>query len=153
VCSSDLEHYWLVEADVDGPSTTWARLLSQTADLPEDGLWSRIFENDTHPNHPAFAISPLWCDTYALGCLLRISAAGLRVWEETAVETREVFTELAAPSTLRRAGLTIGKINRADQPGLYHTGTLRFNPGRTATEPDVSSTLLRHPIKRDDPAD
>lgn len=143
-------HYWLIEGDVDGPSATFARLFDQTAELPEDGLWSRLIHHAEQPDHPAFAVHPKWCDTYSLGCLIRISAAGLAVWEATAHETCEIFTELAAPSTLTRAGLPVGRINRRPARSLYHTGTLRFNPGRTAVVPDYSDTLLRHPIKEDD---
>ena len=143
-------HYWLIEGDVDGPSETWERLFTQTAELPEDGLWSRLIPHSENPDFAAFAVSPKWCDTYSLGCLIRVSAEGLAIWEETAVETREIFTELVAPSVLTRAKLPIGKINRDGMPSFYHVGTLMFNPGRSNVRPNRSDVLLRHPVKRDD---
>lgn len=143
--------YWLVEADVDGPSKTWERLLTQTTSRKEDGLWSRLYTQETNPEKEVFATHPKWVSATTLGSIIRISSAGLKVWEETAVETREIFTEHVTASVLVRAGLSIGKINHPSYPSFYHTGTMMFNPGRTAVEPCTSSTLLRHPIKRDDP--
>ena len=142
--------YWLIEGDVDAPSKTWDRLLAQTSDLTEDGLWPRLFLRSEEPERKGFGGAPEWCMAYGHNCLMRVSVEALDIWEDTAEETREIFTEVAAPSVLFRAGLPLGKINRPDQPSLYHTGTLRFNPGRSAVEPDRSDTLLRHPVKRDD---
>jgi len=145
------DFYWMIEADVDGVPSAFERLLTQTAMLPDDGLWPRLFYREQEPEMPAFSQKPDWCQVASFNCMMRASRAALEVWRETAVETREIFTEVASASVLHRAGLQIGRINRPDKPSLYHTGTLRFNPGRTNITPCISSTMLRHPVKSDDP--
>ena len=153
ICSKllpDSEFYWMIEADVDGPSSAFERLFTQTLDQMEDALWPRLMHKKDNPNHPALAYVNSWYDVYSFNCIMRASKAAIQVWDDTAEETREIYTEVAAPSTIKRAGLSIGTINRPDKPSLYHTGTLMFNPGRSSVEPCQSDTLLRHPIKRDD---
>lgn len=144
------DYYWCVEGDVAASPLTWLRLLETTADMPHDGLWSRLVTSDERPSHPAFITNPKWVSATCLGAICRISAAGLGVWEETAEETRELFTEHAAPSVLARAGLRIGKINRPGHPSLYHCGTMKFNPGRSSVTPIFHPRMFRHPVKVDD---
>jgi hypothetical protein len=141
---------WMVEADVDGPDSAFERLFMQTLDQPEDGLWPRLFYRSEMPDHAMLRDLPEWYQVTSFNCLMRASIPAREVWMDTAEETREIHTEAASASVLHRAGLSVGRINHPDKPSLYHTGTLRFNPGRSAVEPNKSSTLLRHPIKRDD---
>jgi hypothetical protein len=146
----DSEFYWMIEADVDGPNQAFERLFTQTLDQSEDAIWPRLMHKKDNPNHPALAYFDSWYDVCSFNCIMRASKAAIHVWDTTAEETREIYTEVAAPSTIKRAGLSIGLINRPGKPSLYHTGTLMFNPGRSSIEPCHSDTLLRHPVKRDD---
>lgn len=145
------DYYWCVEGDVAASPLTWLRMLETTADMTEDGLWTRLYTSALYPSHPAFVVNPKWVSATCLGAICRVSAAGMAVWEETAVETREMFTEHAAPSVLVRAGLKIGKINRPGHPSLYHCGTMKFNPQHaTVTPPIFHPRMFRHPVKVDD---
>jgi hypothetical protein len=143
-------YVWMIEADVDGTDLAFERLFTQTLDQPEDGLWPRLYYRDQTPDHPMLKPLPEWYQVTTHNCVMRASIAARETWIATAEETREIHTESASASVLHRAGLTIGKINHPDKPSLYHTGTLRFNPNRSSVRPNESSTMLRHPIKRDD---
>jgi hypothetical protein len=144
------KYVWMIEADVDGTDFAFERLFTQTLDQPEEGLWPRLFYRNEVPDHPMLEPLPEWYQVTTHNCVMRASIEAREIWIATAEETREVHTESASASVLHRAGLSIGKINHPYKPSLYHTGTLRFNPGRSAIEPCQSSTMLRHPIKRDD---
>ena len=116
------DHVWCAEADVSASPATWLRLLETTADMPHDGLWTRLDHRAERPgigwfSHPT---TPPWADWYCLGALFRVSARALDWWESSATETREVFTEIAAPSVIARAGGMIARINRLHHPPLYH---------------------------------
>lgn len=149
------DYYWCVEGDVSASPATWLRLLETTADMPHDGLWTRLSHRAENPGIGWFhkPETPDWADWYCLGALFRVSARALDWWEASAAENREVFTEIAAPSEIARAGGTIGRINRPHHPSLYHCGTMKFNPGHvTASPPIFHPRMFRHPVKADDPA-
>lgn len=148
-----VDHVWCAEGDVSASPATWLRLLETTADMPHDGLWTRLYHRDERPGIGWFSdpTTPRWADWYCLGALFRVSARALDWWEESATETREVFTEMAAPSLIARAGGTIGRINRPHHPPLYHCGTMKFNPGHaTRTPPIPHPRMFRHPCKFDE---
>lgn len=151
----DADFYWCVEADVAASRATWIRLLETTADMPEDGLWTRLYHRDESPANGWFTAEgcPGWANWYCLGALFRVSARALHWWEQKAEETREIFTELCAPSLIHRAGGSIAKINRPHHPSFYHVGTMRFNPKRSAIRIPEDPTRFRHPVKSDDPPD
>lgn len=147
------DHVWCLEADVAASPSTWLRLLETTADMPHDGLWTRLSHRSERPGIGWFsdATTPPWGDWYCLGALFRVSARAIDWWEASAIETREVFTEIAAPSVIARAGGTINRINRPHHPPLYHCGTMKFNPGHaTRTPPVHHPRMFRHPCKHDD---
>jgi hypothetical protein len=147
------DFFWCVEADVSASPATWLRLLETTEDMTHDGLWTHLRNRDNAPadfwfNDP---YTPAWADWYCLGALFRISARAVSWLEECAVETREVFTEICAPSVIAKNGGTIGPINRTTHEPLYHCGTMRFNPGRSHVTPLPHPRRFRHPCKYDDP--
>ncbi len=147
------DHVWCAEADVSASPATWLRLLETTADMPHDGLWTRLSHRSDSPGNGWFshATTPPWADWYCLGALFRVSARALDWWEASAIETREVFTEIAAPSIIAREGGTISRINRPHHPSLYHCGTMKFNPGHeTRTPPIHHPRMFRHPCKFDE---
>ena len=147
------DHVWCAEADVSASPATWLRLLETTADMPHDGLWTRLAYRSDSPGNGWFshATTPPWADWYCLGALFRVSARALDWWEASAIETREVFTEIAAPSIIAREGGTISRINRPHHPSLYHCGTMKFNPGHeTRTPPINHPRMFRHPCKFDE---
>jgi hypothetical protein len=145
------DHVWCAEGDVSASPATWLRLLETTADMPHDGLWTRLYHRSDGLDNGWFGhpTTPEWADWYCLGALFRVSARALDWWEQAAAETREVFTEIAAPSIIAREGGTIGRINRPDHPPLYHCGTMKFNPSRTP--PIHHPQMFCHPCKFDDP--
>ena len=147
------DFYWCFEGDVSASPATWLRLMDTTADMPHDGLWTRLSHASERPgigwfSHPT---TPPWGEWYCLGALFRVSARALDWWEESAAESREVFTEIAAPSVIARAGGTISRINRPHHESLYHCGTMKFNPGHaTRTPPVHHPRMFHHPCKFDD---
>lgn len=148
------DFYWCFEADVAGTPLTWLRLLDTTADMDHDGIWTRL-TNRQDPGAEKISWfhredTPDWCEWYCLLALMRVSAAGIKVWRETAEETSNLFADLAAPSLLHRAGLKIGKINRPHHDSLYNCGTMLYNPGRSTPTPIADMKRFRHPVKYDD---
>jgi len=146
------DYYWCFEGDVAGSPVAWLRLLELTDELPHDGLWTRLYTREQQQAWFAQPSSPSWAQWYCLGAIFRVSARALDWWEESAEETRETFTEVAAPSVIARRGGTIGKINQPGKPSLYHCGTMMFNPRHASRHPPYANpSMLRHPCKYDDP--
>ncbi|MCF7674604.1 MAG: hypothetical protein K9N23_12955 [Akkermansiaceae bacterium] len=132
---SDIEHWAQLWTGVD----VGGRCRVYKEHMPHDGLWTRLSHRSERPGIGWFsdATTPPWGDWYCLGALFRVSARAIDWWEASAIETREVFTEIAAPSVIARAGGTINRINRPHHPPLYHCGTMKFNPGHATRTPPV----------------
>jgi hypothetical protein len=148
------DHYWCCEGDVQASPATWLRLLAATSNRPEDGLWTRLAHRDDSDGNKWFthAGTPAWADWYCLGALFRLSARAVDWLEETAEESREMFTEICVPSQIAKRGGTLGRINQPHFPALYDCGTMKFTTRKNGevVVPLSNPNKFRHPIKVDD---
>jgi hypothetical protein len=153
----DADFLWIIESDTWATVATWQRLIRETAGDPSDFIGPSLRKRreipDTWFAHPT---TPAWADWYSLHALIRVSARGMVILDTTAPDTREVFCEISAASTIAHHGgqvtpLNLPGPNGRSAPGsgrwLHNCQTLVAPPARCIPNP----RLINHPCKADAP--
>lgn len=139
------EHYWFVESDVVASQDRWKALFRDHRDNPADCLSNTVryrYQTVENPwwSHPG---TPEWADSFFISAVYRLSARAVAEALRCAEETRECFGELALPSILRRAGMTLESINSRETH--WNTQTMKTVDGAVLLNPN----LVNHPVKLD----
>jgi hypothetical protein len=140
----EADHYWFIESDMVASQARWRALFDDHRDNPVDCLSNNVRERTKTPdnpwwNHPG---TPAWASCYFISACYRLSARAVAEAIRCAVETCECFGELALPSVLRRAGMSMQPVNGRGQTH-WNQQTFRTRPEQILLNP----RLINHPVK------
>ena len=141
----DADAFWFIESDCVASVERWRMLMEDHAENPDDGsfvcpstrkesLWNPWW---THAGTPA------WADAIHINAIYRLSRRAAALCIASAVEFRECFGEVAIGSQLKRAGMTLGRINRDNDKPHHNNQTIKAQPGKVLFNP----RLINHPVK------
>lgn len=139
----DADFVWFIESDCVASQDRWKAMFKDHRNNPADCLSnparerSRTLDNGwwTHPG------TPEWASCFFISACYRLSSRAIAEGIRCAEETRECFAELALPSILRRAGLTMESVNQRQTH--WNRQCFRVLPEKVILNP----ALLNHPVK------
>jgi hypothetical protein len=134
-------YYWFIESDVVASAARWRALFDDFKDDPSDLVAPMIRTRETRPESWHWHHGPDWSTHYILMAIFRLSHAALIECTRCAVEMRNTFSEVAIPSVIHRAGMSITPLNIRQTH--CNTQTFCADPKRVIINP----LLMNHPVK------
>lgn len=141
----DADFYWFVESDAIASQDRWRAIFGDWRDDGADLVAPLLRSRLERPRAAVWSLpsTPDWTTHYILMAVFRLSRRALVECTRCAVEMREVFSEVAIPSVVHRAGFVLAGLNQRET----HCNGQTFGSCPTCIQ--VNPKLLNHPVKRD----
>ncbi|MCW1885503.1 hypothetical protein OKA04_12255 [Luteolibacter flavescens] len=141
----DADAYWFIESDCVASQERWKALFADQRGNPADCVSNPIRERAATLQNPWWSHrgTPDWASCFFVPACFRLSRRAVLEAIRCAEETRECFSEIALPSVLRRAGMTMESANR--RKTHWNAQTFKTVPEKVIVNP----LLLNHPVKVD----
>lgn len=137
------DFFWFIESDVVAAPDRWKALFDDFRNDPSDLVAPSIRTRAERPNTRVWQLdsTPEWARHYILMAVFRLSRRALLECTRCAVEMRDCFSEVAIPSVVHRAGLSMTGINV--RRTHCNTQTFAAHEEKVVRDP----RLINHPVK------
>lgn len=136
------DYVWFIESDVYAHEIVWRRLFEYTRHMSHDLLVVAPKTRSSNPTWMWFKDAPAEFKTGILLPLSRVSKRALRWLVQAAESNRNIFCELAMPSTVENRGGTIYDLLHL---GLYDSDSMSYY----LQEFDYDDQRIFHPVKHE----
>ena len=141
----DADFFWCIESDVAATPGTWQRLILASQHRRLDGIHVHLSarSSPTPVSAPFFShpTTPSWATHHCFGPVHRFSRRAIHWLAATAVQHRNVYCEIHAPSIIRAHGGSMGDLRHLGW--FYNSQCLCADPSLHS----INTALLNHPCK------